>query len=67
MLFSVCGLLPDMVRAMPVWVDDPEIRKSIWADVEVLQKQNQAREDVEADAEERAKPSSKGKRGCENS
>lgn len=33
MLFGVAGLMPDMVRAVPVWIDDPYIQRVLYANV----------------------------------
>ncbi len=33
MLFGVCGLMPDMVRAVPVWIDDANIQKALFNNV----------------------------------
>ncbi|KAG1677557.1 hypothetical protein FOA52_014455 [Chlamydomonas sp. UWO 241] len=33
LLFGVCGLLPDMVRAVPVWIDDPRIQRALYLSV----------------------------------
>ncbi len=33
MVFGVCGLLPDMVRAVPVWIDDPKVQKALYVNV----------------------------------
>ena len=35
-MFGSCGLLPDMVRAVPVWIDDPELQWYLY--VNVMQK-----------------------------
>jgi hypothetical protein len=32
-VFGVCGLLPDMVRAVPVWIDDPKVQKALYVNV----------------------------------
>ncbi len=32
-LHSCAGLLPDLVRAVPQWVDDPEVQRSLYANV----------------------------------
>lgn len=33
MLFGIAGLMPDMVRAVPVWIDDPLIQRVLYANV----------------------------------
>jgi hypothetical protein len=32
-MFGSCGLLPDMVRAVPVWIDDPELQRYLYVNV----------------------------------
>ncbi|GAX81475.1 hypothetical protein CEUSTIGMA_g8904.t1 [Chlamydomonas eustigma] len=33
MSFGVCGLLPDMVRAVPVWIDDHELQRFLYMNI----------------------------------
>ena len=39
--FGICGLLPDMVRAVPVWIDDHELQRYLF--VNVMQKDSKGR------------------------
>lgn len=32
-LHACAGLMPDLVRAVPAWVDDPAVQKSLYANV----------------------------------